>query len=184
MMATDMPFPNTPRVDARDKVRGKALFAADDARHDMMHGALAGATIARGRVLTIDTAAATAVEHFSGVKSAGFIMGGGYGFQSFQPMLSPAIAYRGQPIALVVADTVEAAIEGAALIRASYASEPSSTTLDAAGTETVNQADTPLKNFIPEVVAGDADRAFAEAPVKVDARFTSPPQHQMPVVIR
>ena len=190
MMATDMPFPNTPRVDARDKVRGKALFAADDARHDMMHGALAGATIARGRVLAIDTAAATAVEdvrlvltheHFSGVKSAGFIMGGGYGFQSFQPMLSPAIAYRGQPIALVVADTVEAAIEGAALIRASYASEPSSTTLDAAGTETVNQADTPLKNFIPEVVAGDADRAFAEAPVKVDARFTSPPQHQNPI---
>ena len=32
MAMTDMPFPNTPRVDARDKVRGKALFAADDAR--------------------------------------------------------------------------------------------------------------------------------------------------------
>ncbi len=49
------------------------------------------------------------------LKSAGFIMGGGYGFQSFQPMLSPKIAYRGQPIALVAADTLEAAIEGAAL---------------------------------------------------------------------
>ena len=86
---------------------------------------------------------------FSDVKSAGFIMGGGYGFQSLQPMLSPAIAYRGQPIALVVADTLEAAIEGAALVKATYATEPFSVTLDAAGIETVNQADTPLKNFVP-----------------------------------
>ena len=108
-------------------------------------------------------------------------MGGGYGFQSLQPMLSPAIAYRGQPIALVVADTLEAAIEGAALVEATYATEPFSVTLDAAGTETVNQADTPLKNFIPEVVAGDADKAFAGASVKIDAQFFSPPQHQNPI---
>ena len=57
-------------------------------------------------------------------KSAGFVMGGGYGFQSLQPMLSPAIAYRGQPIALVAADTLEAAIEAAHLVKASYAEEP------------------------------------------------------------
>ena len=50
------------------------------------------------------------------VKSAGFMMAGGYAFQSLQPMLSPAIAYRGQPIALVVADTLETAIEAAALV--------------------------------------------------------------------
>jgi xanthine dehydrogenase YagR molybdenum-binding subunit len=115
------------------------------------------------------------------VKSAGFIMAGGYGFQSLQPMLSPAIAYRGQPIALVAADALDAAIEAAALIEATYAAEPISVTLDAPGTETVNQADTPLKNFIPEVIAGDADKSFANAPVKIDARFTTPPQHQNPI---
>src|SRR4051794_3172788 len=101
---TGVPFPNTPRVDARDKVRGKALFAADDARPGLMHAALAAATIGRGRVVTIDTRAVLAVpgvrlvlthEDFDGLKSAGFIMGGGYAFQSLQPMLSPAIAYRG-----------------------------------------------------------------------------------------
>ena len=54
-------------------------------------------------------------------------------------------------------------------------------TLDAAGTETINQADTPLKNFVPEVIAGDADKAFADAEAKVDARFSSPPQHQNPI---
>lgn len=190
MSMTNLPFPDTPRVDARDKVRGKALFAADDARPELLHAALAVATIGRGRILTLDTLAASALpgvqlvlthDAFSDVKSAGFIMGGGYGFQSLQPMLSPAIAYRGQPIALVVADTLEAAIEGAALVSATYATDPFSVTLDAAGTETVNQADTPLKNFVHEVLAGDADKAFAGASVKVDAQFFSPPQHQNPI---
>src|SRR5258705_8838084 len=96
-------------------------------------------------------------------------------------MLSPAIAYRGQPIALVAADSLEAAIEAAALVEATYAAEPISVTLDATGAETINQADTPLKNFISEVIAGDADKSFADAPVKIDARFTSPPQHQNPI---
>ena len=58
---SDMPFPNTPRVDATDKVRGAALFCADDARAGMAHAALAVATIARGYVLTVDTSAASAV---------------------------------------------------------------------------------------------------------------------------
>ena len=187
---SDTPFPNAPRVDARDKVRGKALFAADDARRDLMHAALAIATLGRGRILTLDTRAATATpgvrlvlthESIGDVQSAGFLMAGGYGFQSFQPLLSPAIAYRGQPIALVVAETLEAAIEGASLVTATYTTEPFSVTLDSEGTETINQADTPLKNFLPEVIAGDADNAFANAAVKIDARFTSPPQHQNPI---
>ena len=102
-------------------------------------------------------------ETMGAVKSAGFIMGGGYGFQSFQPMLSPAIAYRGQPIALVAADTLEAAIEAAALGHSRRTiEEPFSVTLDAPGTEIINQADTPLKNFFPEIIAGDADKAFAK----------------------
>src|SRR3954465_2944105 len=104
MAPPDMPFPNPPRVDARDKVRGKALFAADDARPGLVHPALAVATIGRGRVLKPDTRAADGLlgvrlvlthEDFAGVKSAGFLMGGGYAFQSFQPMLSAAVAYRG-----------------------------------------------------------------------------------------
>lgn len=187
---SDMPFPNTPRVDATDKVRGAALFCADDARAGMAHAALAVATIGRGYVLTVDTSAASAVpgvrlilthDDFRDVKSAGFIMGGGYGFQSLLPMLSQAVAYRGQPIALVAADTLETATEAAALVQATYEAEPFSVTLDAPGIEIVNQADTPLKNFFPEAIAGDADKAFEEAPVKVEATFTCPPQHQNPI---
>ena len=133
MSMSDMPFPNAPRVDARDKVRGKALFAADDARPDIAHAALAVATIGRGRVLRLDTRAASAVpgvrlilthESLADVKSAGFLMA--EVTRSKPPAdLSPAIAYRGQPIALVAADTLEAAIDCAALIEATSATEPS-----------------------------------------------------------
>ncbi|MFL5069075.1 MAG: xanthine dehydrogenase family protein molybdopterin-binding subunit [Xanthobacteraceae bacterium] len=183
-------YPDTPRVDARDKVRGATRYGADDARPDMVHGALAVATIGRGRIRSIDTRAAQAVPgvrlvlthaDLAEYKSAGFIMGGGYSFQSHQPMLSDAIAYRGEPIALVAADTLEVAIEAAALVQATYAPEPFSVTIDAAGAETINQADTPLNNFFPEAIAGDADKAFAAADVKVDAHFVCPPQHQNPI---
>src|SRR4051794_1509232 len=187
---TSLPYPYTIRVDAEDKVRGKPIYAADDNRPGLLHAALAVSTIAKGRITDIDTQAASAVhgvrlvlthETMGSTKSAGFIMGGGYAFQSLQPMLSPAIAYRGQPIALVAADTLEGAIEAAHLVKASYADEPFDVSLDATGVEGVNQADTPLKNFIPEIASGDADKAFAEAPVKIDSVFNAPPQHQNPI---
>ena len=187
---TDMPFPDTTRVDAYDKVRGRPVYAADDVRPVLLHAALAVSTIGKGRITGLDIRGARAVrgvrlvlthEMMGAAKCAGFIMGGGYGFQGFQPMLGPAIAYRGQPIALVAADTLEEAIEAAHLVKASYAEEPFSVTLDAPGVELVNQADTPLKNFFPEVVAGNAGEAFAEAPVKIDAVFNCPPQHQNPI---
>jgi xanthine dehydrogenase YagR molybdenum-binding subunit len=188
---TDLPFPDTTRVDANEKVRGRPIYAADDARPGvLLHAALTVSTIAKGRISGLDTRAARDVrgvrlilthEMMGATKSAGFIMGGGYGYQSFQPMLSPAIAYRGQPIALVAAETLEAATEAAHLVKASYAEDPFSVSLDAPGVEIVNQADTPLKNFFPEVVAGNAERAFAEAPVKIEADFNCPPQHQNPI---
>lgn len=186
------PFTDTPRVDAIDKVRGTARFAADNHRADMLHAALAVATIGKGRIESIDTAAARAVrgvrlvltheELASEIKPVGFLMAGGYASGSLQPMLSPQIAWRGQPIALVAADTLEAAIEASRLIRATYAAEPIAVTLDAEGTQTITQAESPLpKPMFENVEAGDADQAFREAPFQVDAVFTGPVQHQNPI---
>jgi xanthine dehydrogenase YagR molybdenum-binding subunit len=186
----DAPFPNAPRIDAHDKVRGKALFGSDDARPGMVHAALAVATIGKGRITAIDTRDARNVpgvllilthDDFGAVKSPGFIMANGFGVQSLLPLRSPQIAYRGQPIALVAAESLEAAIEAAHLIEATYEEEPFSVTLDAQGTETINQADTPIKNFIPEVIVGDANAVFTDSLVTVEAYFTSPPQHQNPM---
>src|SRR5262249_28764084 len=71
--------------------------------------------------------------------------------------------------------------EAAAQVQTTYTTEPISVTLDAPGAETIDQADTPLNEHFPEVIAGDADRAFAAAPVTIDARFTTAPQHHNPI---
>src|SRR5262249_31569429 len=171
---SDAPFPDAPRVDAHNKVRGAILFGADQRRPDMLHAALAVATIVKGRITSLDTRGASAVpgvrlilthENLGHVKSAGFVMAGGRAFQGLPPMLCPAIAYSGQPIALVVADRLEMAIEAAELIRTTYAPEPASVTLDAPGAETVDhQSDASAKKLRSEIIAGNADKAFQEAP--------------------
>lgn len=177
-------------MDAREKVLGATRYAADDTRDGMAHAMLAVAEIRRGRLTALDVAEARAVrgvrlvlthEDMAGIRAPGFLLAGGYGFQSLQPLLGTAIAYRGQPIALVVADTLEAAIEGASLVRGEYAAELFSATLQASGAQTISQQASPLpKPMYADRVAGDADAAFANAAVKVDAEYHGPAQHPNP----
>lgn len=188
---TEQRFPDTPRMDAHAKVRGAATFAADHVRPGMLHGHLAVAPIARGRILAMDTRMARAMpgvrlvlthEDMGGILSAGFIMGGGFAFQSFQPMLSDEVAYRGQPIALVVADTLENARDAASRVVATYAQAPFQVTLDAPAQDIIAQAESPLPQpMFADRVAGDADGAYAAAPVKIDLLCSSPAQHQNPI---
>jgi xanthine dehydrogenase YagR molybdenum-binding subunit len=187
---SDESFPNSPRVDAYDKVRGQPIFASDHAAVEPLHAVLVPSTIAKGHITIIDSTTARGIrgvrlilthENIGSLNPSGFILGGGYGFQSFQPMLSPVIAYRGQPIALVAAETLEAAVEAANCVRVSYSQEPFTATLDGAGAETINQADTPLSKLFPEISRGNAERGFAAAAVKIDAVFNCPPQHQNPI---
>lgn len=178
------------RVDAREKVLGAAIYAADRHGPELAHAMLATATIGKGRVTRLDTTAATAVPgvllvlthlNIEGLTSPGFLQGGGYGFQSLQPLLGGRIAYRGQPIALVVAETLEAAIEAAHLVEAEYAEEPFAATIDDAGTETLDRAATLPPPMSVDKVVGDADGAYAGAEVRVDAVYDGPPQHQNPM---
>jgi xanthine dehydrogenase YagR molybdenum-binding subunit len=184
-------YPERVRIDALEKVRGRATFGADETRPNMAHGVFAVATIGKGSIRTIDTKAAEAAPgvrlvlthlDMDGIESSGFVLAGGSAFQSFLPMSSTLIAYRGQPIALVVADTYETAYEAASLISATYVAEPPSVTLDAPGVEIINQAESPLpKPMFDDLIAGNADAAYADAPVKVEIECETPPQHQNPI---
>src|SRR5207237_6461565 len=116
-----------PRVDARAKVTGAVRYGTDRTPQGLTYAAMAVATIGKGQLLEIDTAAAEAVPGVllvltrideSELKAPGYIMAGGHAVQSFQPLLGDHIASRGQPIALVVADTQVAAAEAAHLVRA------------------------------------------------------------------
>jgi xanthine dehydrogenase YagR molybdenum-binding subunit len=178
------------RVDAYEKVTGQAIYGADRLPDGVAHAMFAVATIGRGRITEIDTAAAEAVPAVRLVltrftedelQEAGFVMGGGYAFQSFQPLRGDHIAYRGQPIALVVADTLVAATEAAGLVRARYDTEPFAVTLDAEGATTVMQEEAIPLPFLADIKVGDADAGFAASPVTIDQTYEFPPEHQLPM---
>lgn len=184
------PVERTPRVGAREKVTGAARYGADHAPPGLAYAIPVVATAGKGRITGLDTAEAAAVpgvllilSHLDdlGIAPAGYVMADGYAFQSLQPLLDDRIAYRGQPIALVVADTLVAAVHAAGLVRAAYDEEPFAVELDAAGTETVLQEEALPLPFLADVVVGDADGAYERSPLRVDAVYETGPQHQVPM---
>ena len=111
------------RVDGRLKVTGKALYAADNAAPDLVYAALVGSTVARGNVDHIDPAAAIrhhdvlrVLTDFAGVKL---------------PYDIRQVSCFGQPVAVVLATTLEAAVHGATLVEVRYRPAPQMTNIDA-----------------------------------------------------
>jgi len=176
------------RVDGPDKVMGRPIFGADRVLPNMAHALPVPATVGKGRILRIDTAAA---ERTAGVllvlthlnmdrlKPVGFSFAGGQAQQSFQPLQSDMVAYRGQPIALVVADSLETAHEAAALVEVEYEPAPFTVELTAAGVEAVLQAK--VTPWFKDFICGDADQVLKGVAVVLDETYTTPAQHNNPI---
>jgi xanthine dehydrogenase YagR molybdenum-binding subunit len=153
----------------------------------MAYAALALAKIGRGTVSDVDVSAAQAVPGVLAVEtrfelaSPGFLMGGQFGFQSLQPMTGDHIAYRGQPIAIVVAETPVAATEAAEAITATYQEEPFALHLDSEGATTLLQEEAIPLPFLADIKVGDADAVIDSSAVRIDETFEHPPQHAVPM---
>src|SRR5437868_4865331 len=119
-----------PRADGRLKVTGKAPYTADLRLANAAHGAIVHSTIARGRTVSIDTAAAEKAPGVLAVftyrnmprmnptpKPWSHLHPHG---QSYLPLQDERIHYAGQPIALVVAATLDQATHAGTLIRVEY----------------------------------------------------------------
>ncbi|WP_077001834.1 xanthine dehydrogenase family protein molybdopterin-binding subunit [Variovorax sp. KK3] len=186
------PIVGAERVDARDKVRGATRYAGDARRAGMLHAALVSSTIARGTVTRIDTEAAMRVrgvrmvfthQNIGAFDTGGFLMGGGFGFQSFYPLRSAQVAYRGQSVAMVVAESLEAAREAAAQVTVAYTTTPFVATPDAPGAEPLAQAAVLPQPMFADRRVGDAEAALATAAVTVDLDYHLAAQHQNPMEI-
>jgi xanthine dehydrogenase YagR molybdenum-binding subunit len=120
------------RVDGRDKVTGKARYAAEFPLAGLVYGVLRTSEIAKGKITRIDTAAAAkepgVIAIFThenlpklaktpntpeGKKAIGAPMG-------FMPLTGNEIHYANQPVAVVLADTFERATHAASLVKVSY----------------------------------------------------------------
>jgi xanthine dehydrogenase YagR molybdenum-binding subunit len=178
-----------PRLDGRLKVTGEARYAADFPLANPAFAFLVLSPIAKGRVVGFDQVEARAVPGVldilthentaDAVRPTKFFGAGGRASTSIRPLSSPQIWHDGQIIAVVVAETFEAARESAYKVKARCEAQAASATFDSPGTETVAAADVSKEHKDPRV--GDAEAAFASAEVKVDADYSTPAQHHNPI---
>jgi xanthine dehydrogenase YagR molybdenum-binding subunit len=148
------------RVDGRLKVTGRAPYAADNAMPNITYAALVCSTIARGTVNRIDSAAAQRIPDVLRV-----ITDFGGVTLPFDPR---RVASFGQPVAVVVATTLEAATHGAALVDVRYTHEPPLTDMDSPQAV----AEPGKTGRVSEHTRGDADTALRAAPVVSDLRYS------------
>jgi len=176
--------PPEPRLDARLKVTGEARYGADFPVNNPAYAVLVTSAIARGRVQNMDLAAAQAVrgvldiftqDNTRDLKQVKY----GSCSTSIQE-LGPDIRHAGQIIAMVVADTFEAAREAALKVNVAYAVENPTATFGSPGTtqEDVTKVSERHKH-LPQ--AGDAEAALASAEVVLDAEYATPTQHHNPM---
>ncbi len=172
------------RLDAVDKVTGKATFAAEFPLTDLAYAAIAYSTIASGSIDSIDTAAAEkapgvlgVITHKNAPKTKApplFEPGGGSGAgaSKVNVLNTDEIVYEGQPIALIVADTLERAEHAADLIKVTYKKEKAALSFDEAKPSARKPKD--IMGEDTEVKHGDPEAVLAAAPFKVDHRYHTP----------
>jgi len=169
------------RRDGELKVTGRATFAADNHPADLLYAATAVSSIARGRVTALDVAAAKAhsgvVEVYTPANRPPLahdpdVKLGPFGFR-IEVLQDDTVRYAGQPIALVVAETLEAAIEGAALLNPGYEARPARTGLGDG--ERFAPAAVGV-GASPRTLYGDIDAGFAAAKTIIQADIATPAQ--------
>ena len=158
------------RVDGPKKVTGKALYTSDHHFDGMLYAVPVRATVAAGMISKLDTAAA---EKMPGVRLV--LHSGNIGKlnrvtnkkiivdEKRPPLADNEVRYYGQYVAAVIADTFEQATAAADAVKVTYNAKPFN----------VNDELEPSK-WKTDSQRGDVDKAFAEAPVKVDETYVTP----------
>ena len=163
------------RVDGRAKVTGEARYAYEEPLADVAYGVIVTSTIAVGRIASIDTMGAHALRGVLAVlthMNAPQVREDPPGDRKLRLLQDDRVLYDRQPVALVVAETFEAATDGANRVRVTYAADPPATTMASPGALEYKPA-TANRNP-PDTTRGAFDGAFAGAPIQLDHTYVTP----------
>jgi xanthine dehydrogenase YagR molybdenum-binding subunit len=183
---------DTPRVDGPQKVTGRAQYTSDFHFPGMLYAVPVEATIANGKVITLDTAAAEKMPGVRAILHRGnvgrvFRSTVGQGFEGIceerrPPFEDDVVRYYGQYIALAVADTFETAKAAADAVRATYSKDKPNVETEL---KPDDDPDTVVTTFgvrhRVDSQRGDANAAFAGAPVKLDHTYVTPSETHNPI---
>jgi xanthine dehydrogenase YagR molybdenum-binding subunit len=181
-----------PRVDGPAKVTGAARYAAEFHAPGLVYGFVIGSPIAAGRVTSIDASAALETPGVLHVLThenrpdlplsdnawKDQVAPGG---MPFRPLWDDRIWFSGQPVALVIAETLELARHAATLVEIRYEHTPHQTELNEV-LHTAYAPSTEKGGFDPPPPPrGDAYRALRRAAVSVDAFYSTPAEFHHPM---
>ena len=165
------------RIDGPLKVSGKATYSAEYGFDDIAHGFLVRAAFGCGTITDIDCREALAMPGVIDVviDIETFARNPQQGGETEAPTQGVGeVAYFGEPVALVVAESYEEARAAAVLVRVRYSAGDGDFDFDGR----LDQAETPPDGSIPAHTSqGDVDSAMADAAVTVDEFWTTPSQN-------
>jgi xanthine dehydrogenase YagR molybdenum-binding subunit len=174
------------RLDGRLKVTGGARYTADIPAPAAAHAAIVHSRIANGRTVSIDTSAAgrapgvlavlthqnmprMKVLSWSHLRPQG---------QTYLPLQDDEIHYAGQPVALVVAETLDQAAYAGTLVEIADAADRPVVFRS----EMADEAVVPPQRMWPLASSiGDAGKAIADAAVRIEGVYTMPDRHHNPM---
>ncbi|CAB3695319.1 xanthine dehydrogenase family protein molybdopterin-binding subunit [Paraburkholderia rhynchosiae] len=180
------------RVDGKLKVTGAAQYAADFSATGLTYGFVVSSTVAAGRIVSIDSSAALALPGVLHVLTyqnrpelpredkpyKDMVAPGG---SPLRPLWDDRVWYSGQPVALVLAESLELARHAASLVDVRYESAPHRTDMG----EVLMSAEPPSTEKggfdPPPAPRGDADAALASAAARVDAFYSTPAEYHNPM---
>jgi xanthine dehydrogenase YagR molybdenum-binding subunit len=166
------------RVDGRLKVTGAARYAYEHPVEGVVYAVGVQSTIAKGRIRSVDTTAALALDGVIDVlwhENAPRLQTDDAELAVLQ---SDAVAFRGQFVAVVVAGTPEVAQHAAALVEVRYTQEPHDVVLSADRSDLDRPPDDAGDSDSDD---GDVEAGRAGASVIVDRTYTTPAQHNNPL---
>ncbi|MCQ9616626.1 xanthine dehydrogenase family protein molybdopterin-binding subunit [Paenalcaligenes niemegkensis] len=176
------------RVDGTMKVTGQAIYAAEYHVRDLLYGVVVSAGITRGQLTSIDTSEARQVDgvvevltHENRPHVPWYVTdeddSDASSKQPFRPLGNRNIMFAGQPIALVVGISFEAARQAAMLVRASYQEASHNTCLETA----LPLRLTPEEKKKGNIIKGDVAAACATATARVNQRYSLAMEHHQPM---
>jgi xanthine dehydrogenase YagR molybdenum-binding subunit len=173
------------RVDAQVKVKGEARFTADFHVHGVAHAALVYSTIAKGRVSKIDTGKAKraggVVEIFTHKNMPRMTapplvdmtdLKKGMAASDLPILQDDSVHWDGQPVAVVVAETLEQAEHAASLVEVEYKSDIPAVSFAGMKPEAVEPSDVIGEPAVVKI--GNVEKGFEEADARVDNVYLTP----------
>ncbi|CAN7202010.1 xanthine dehydrogenase family protein molybdopterin-binding subunit [Caballeronia sp. LjRoot29] len=178
------------RTDGLLKVTGQAKYSADNPEAKLAHAVLVTSTIAHGRVASMDTAR---IQGMPGVllvmthETAMRLPNGGKpnaeppAVRRLSLLQTDEVRYSNEPVAVVVADTLERATDGARTLQASIRYEAATPNADYQRAKATAYQPEKMMGRPINTQRGDVAAGLRQGPTRLDVVYTTPNEHHNPM---